>query len=286
MDFMGDLEWDFLRQNGYVVLEGIVSKERCDAVIDGIWDFLERDRNNREDWYNIPEGVMAKTRTLELYHHQSMWDNRQDPNLYEAFADVLGTEKLWVSIDRVNMTPPRREDHLEMDNNFIHWDMDTAKLLYPTPYPVKVQGVLYLADTSGEQGGFQCVPSIYRNYTEWVQTQPDNRNPRIPDITGHEVIPIPGRAGDLVIWDSMLPHGNGSNRAETPRYAQYITMHRANNDLSSRKRYVESWQGNVRPETPGYPYRDSRNWEKNHYSGPAQLTALGRKLLGIDSWFE
>ena len=37
-------------------------------------------------------------------------------------------------------------------------------------------------------------------------------------------IPVPGKAGDLVIWHSALPHSAGINTADAPRVAQYITM--------------------------------------------------------------
>ena len=78
----------------------------------------------------------------------------------------------------------------------IHWDTDTSK----QPVSFGVQGVLYLTDTSEEQGGFQCVPGFQRIFDEWVQTQPEDRNPRRPDLEGLEVKSIAGKAGDLVIW--------------------------------------------------------------------------------------
>lgn len=286
MPIFGEREREFMARNGYIVIRKLIPEERCDEVIDAIWSFLERDRNNREDWYRPPEGVMAKTRTLELYHHQSMWDNRQDPKVHQVFSEILGNEKLWVSVDRVNMTPPQRDDHPELDNNFIHWDIDTSLITEPIPFPCGLQGIVYLEDTSENQGGFQCVPSIYRDYAQWVRTQPADRDPRIPDIAGHEVIPIPGTKGDLLIWDSLLPHGNGHNRADLPRYAQYITMKTAETDLSPRQLLIDSWRNNVRPDYPNYPYRDARNWEQRSYQGPASLTPLGRKLLGLDSWFQ
>lgn len=286
MKIISNEDRQFFKENGYVKLNGLIPKSQCDAVIEAIWAFLERDRNNREDWYNLPEGVMAKTRTLELYHHQTMWDNRQYPPLYQAFSEILGEQKLWVSTDRVNMTPPHRADHPEMDNNFIHWDTDTSNLPSPIPHPYGVQGILYLADTVENQGGFQCVPTIYRELEAWIKSQPADRNPRIPDIGEHEVKAIPGKAGDFLIWDKLLPHGNGMNYTEQPRYAQYITMMPAKAELEARKYEIEGWKNNTRPQRPNdtYPYKDHRFWEQKNNGGPAKLTPLGRKLLGLDAW--
>src|SRR6185437_7503795 len=163
----------FFEENGYVVVHDAVPKENCDAVIAAVWDFLGMDPGNPDDWYREP---LRRGGMVEIYQHQSMWDNRQYPRLYEAFTEILGTRKLWVSFDRVGMKPPPHPAHPEYDHTgFIHWDVDTSKL----PVRFGVQGVLYLADTAANQGGFQCVPGMHRNLEEWVKTQPVDRNPRV-----------------------------------------------------------------------------------------------------------
>jgi ectoine hydroxylase-related dioxygenase (phytanoyl-CoA dioxygenase family) len=41
-----------------------------------------------------------------------------------------------------------------------------------------------------------------------------------------QILDVAGSAGDLVIWDSFLPHGNGlnTNGAGQPRLCQYVNM--------------------------------------------------------------
>ncbi|QHW33061.1 phytanoyl-CoA dioxygenase family protein [Paenibacillus rhizovicinus] len=276
---------EFFQQNGYVKLEGIVSKENCDRVIEAIWSCLGQDRSDPDNWYNPPQGVMNGDGMVELYHHQSMWDNRQLPDVYDAFAQLLNQQKLWVSIDRVNMKPPAKADKKHLDNSFIHWDTDTNNLPSPIPKGRRVQGVLYLADTAPDQGGFQCVPSIYRDLEAYLQRQPADRNPRVPDLTGYEVEVIPGKAGDLVIWDVLLAHGNGHNRNTIPRYAQYITMYPEGNE-ESRQQRVDMWRERKAPQRHSAFPGDPRNWEQTAFEGPPELTPLGRKLLGLDAWGE
>lgn len=274
----------FFRENGYVKIDGLVPKENCDRVIEAIWECLGQDPSDSENWYNPPKGVMSSAGMVEMYHHQAMWDNRQNPLVYEAFAELLGETKLWVSIDRVNMKPPARIDRRDLDYGFIHWDTDTSKLPEPLPRPYGLQGVLYLADTAENQGGFQCVPSIYRNLDSYLKSQPADRNPNVPDLTGHKVEAIPGKAGDLLIWDRLLAHGNGHNHANKPRYAQYITMYPANiANPGARSETIECWRNRQAP--PGDPFPgDPRNWEQSQNSEPPELTSLGRKLLGLDFW--
>src|SRR5438105_11827383 len=194
--------------------------------------------NDPEDWYRKP---LAPGGMVEVYQHQSLWDNRQHPRVHQAFSEIFGSEKLWVSFDRANLKPPYNPKYPDYDHRgFIHWDIDTRKL---HEIPFGVQGVLCLTETTSDMGGFHCVPGMHRNLDEWIKTQPKNRNPRVLDLDGRSVVPIPGKAGDLIIWNRLLPHGNGRNLSDRPRMAQYITMFPAAEDYEAyRARRVRMWR--------------------------------------------
>ena len=162
----------------------------------------------------------------------------------------------------------------------VHWDIDTSR----DPVPFHVQGVLYLEDTSADQGGFQCVAGFHNRFAEWVKTQPADRDPWHPALEGLDVKTIPGKAGDLLIWHSLLPHGNSRNRSNKPRLAQYITMYPAREENEEeRQTRVDAWRERKPPRGKAFP-GDPRGWEQNH--PPAELTDLGKKLLGLTSWKE
>lgn len=285
MPVLNDNDRRFWKENGYVVIPNAVPQKNLKAMVDIIWEFLEMDPDNVENWYKYKPYTRTDMRSpisaagmVEIYQHQALWDNRQYPRIYQAFTEILGEDHLWVSLDRANMKPPDRADRPEWGHQgMIHWDLDTSQ----TPIPFGVQGVLYLTDTSEDQGGFQCIPGFHNIFAEWVKTQPADRNPRQPDLTGLTVKSIEGKAGDLVIWHRLLAHGNGHNVSDKPRLAQYITMSPAKTDDETlRQARIQSWQ-TCRP-MPNWP-GDYRNWEHQNQQ-PAKLTTLGRKLLGIDTW--
>lgn len=267
----------FWEENGYVIVHQAVPQANLDAVIDAIWTFLGMDPNGPDDWYREPH---RKGGMVELYQHQALWSNRQDPRVHQAFTEIWRTEKLWVSMDRANMKPPARPDKPEWDHpGMIHWDLDTSA----RPIPFKVQGVLYLTDTAENQGGFQCVPGFHRQFEEWVKTQPADRHPHLPDMTGLTEKRIPGQAGDLLIWHSLLPHGNGRNTSDRPRLAQYITMSPADaKNEEARQHRIRMWRDRLSPTGAAFP-GDPRGLEQ-HYGKTADLTALGKKLLGLELW--
>lgn len=277
-------DWAFWRYYGYVVVKRAVSREQARATADFLWAFEEKDPDDPSTWYAPPRAEMEMkelvgTGMVEVYNHQLLWDNRQTPRVYEAFVDVWGTEKLWVTIDRANLNVPIRPGYEY--RGFIHWDYD------PETNPQQVQGVLALNDqTDPGMGGFQCIPWLYRNYHEWKKTQPDDRDYFKPDISGLEehLVKVPLEAGDLLIFNSQLPHGIRPNHSgDQVRIAQYISMMPADEGNESLRQWrINSWRHRIAPEGYAFP-GDPRNWEQTRYER-ADLTELGERLLGLRSW--
>ena len=271
----------FWRENGYFILRDAVPPENVAAVIDTIWEFMEMSPDDPDSWYSAPENEygmleLSSAGMVELYHHQSLWDNRQHPRVYGAFVDIWETERLWVTIDRVNLNPPARPDR--DFQGFVHWDIDTSL----RPLPKSVQGVLALVDVKAGEGGLQVVPGFHRVFDEWVKTQPADRDPWKPDISGYELVGVEMQAGDLVIWNSMLPHGTSRNSGDRPRLAQYISMFPAPDDEALRQERIASWRERTPRVGPAFP-GDPRRWEIEQ-GETAKLTPLGEKLLGLTSW--
>jgi ectoine hydroxylase-related dioxygenase (phytanoyl-CoA dioxygenase family) len=268
---------------GFVVVKQAVPAANVEALKKFLWAFQEMDPDDRSTWdaAQLRDHAMKELNNsgmVEVYNHQALWDNRQHQRVYDAFVDIWDDEHLWVTIDRANLNTPNRSKRAFP--GFIHTDVDTTL----DPLPVNVQGVLSLVDADGDTGGFQCVPEFFRDFEEWKKRQPEQRDGVNPDVTGLEVYPVPMKAGDLLIFNSLLAHGIRPNTSEDKaRIAQYISMTPAaeeNEEL--RQRRVESWRERKAPEGFAFP-GDPREWERTRYE-TAVLTPLGRKLLGADLW--
>jgi hypothetical protein len=273
---------DFWNTNGYVVLPEAAPSENVQAVVDAIWKFQEMDPNDPKTWYRKPDRLNGMPELngagmVEMYHHPAMWANRQLPRIHGAFADIWGTEHLWVTIDRVNLNVPNRPG-FEF-KGFIHWDIDTSL----DPIPFDVQAILSLTDAAPGSGGFQCVPGMHRKLPAWRKTQPADRDPHRPDLTGLKVETVRVSAGDLLIWNSQIAHGVSPNTSDKPRMAQYLSMSPAQEDKERARQWrINSWLHRIAPEGNPFP-GDPREWE-HRYGDTAPLTPLGRKLLGLDFW--
>lgn len=284
LKLLTESQWDHWVDQGYVVIPQAVSLDQVQATANFIWAFEEKDPMDPSTWYTPPRAEMqmkelAGTGMVEAYNHQTLWNNRQNEKVYKAFCDVWGTSKLWVTIDRANLNFPIQPGFEYQ--GFIHWDYD------PETKPQNVQGVLALSDqTDEETGGFQCIPWLYRNYDQWKQNQPQDRNRFMPDINGLEkhIQKVKLRPGDLLIFNSLLPHGIRPNRSQNNvRIAQYISMMPAEEDNTALKNWrIQSWKNRIAPEGYAFP-GDPRNWEQKRYS-TAQLSPLGEHLLGLRAW--
>lgn len=277
-------EWQFWIEKGYIVIKNAIPKEQATATADFLWEFEEKNPHDPNTWYTPPRAEMkmkelAGTGMVEVYNHQQLWNNRQTQRVYDAFVDVWGTEKLWVTIDRANLNFPIKKGFEY--KGFIHWDYD------PETKPQNVQGVIALSDqTDLDMGGFQCIPWLFQNYDTWKLTQAQDRNHFQPDIIGLEdkIEKVAMEAGDLLIFNSLLPHGIRPNRSNNKvRIAQYISMMPAEEDNAALKAWrMNSWKNRVAPEGYAFP-GDPRKWEQTKYS-TAALSPLGEKLLGLKSW--
>lgn len=268
---------------GFVIIKQAVPAENVEVLKKLLWEFQEMDPNDMSTWNaaqlrNHAMKELNNSGMVEIYNHQALWDNRQEQRVYDAFVDIWDDENLWVTIDRANLNTPNRSGRAF--GGFIHTDVDTTLV----PLPVNVQGVLSLVDVDGETGGFQCVPELFRTFEDWKKHQPEGRDGFAPNIEGFEVYPVPMKAGDLMVFNSLLAHGIRPNTSENKvRMAQYISMTPAasdNEDLRARR--VQSWQERRAPEGFAFP-GDPREWEQKKYK-TATLTPLGKKLLGLDSW--
>ncbi|KAB0677538.1 phytanoyl-CoA dioxygenase family protein [Aureimonas leprariae] len=280
---LSEADWQHWTTKGYVIVRRAVPAENVARLVDLLWRFEEKDPADPTTWY-APQRrehrmkELNNTGMVEIYNHQYLWDNRQARRIYDAFVDIWDREDLWVTIDRANLNPPKRVKG--SPHGFIHWDVDTSL----RPLPIGVQGVLSLQRQDGDVGGFQCVPGLFRDFDEWVKTQPEDRDPMHPDTTGYAVENIEMEAGDLMIFNSLLAHGVRPNHSDNRvRMAQYISMHPAEyGNAAERQERIRLWRELDHPQRDAFP-GDPRDWEKRNAS-TAELAPLGRKLLGLDAW--
>jgi hypothetical protein len=279
-------DWQHWIAKGYVVVREAVPRALLSPVITMLWEFQEMDPDDPSTWDKpqLRDHKMKElngTGMVEVYNHQSLWDTRQHPRVYDAFVDIWDREDLWVAHDRANLLPPDKQAREDgRASGFIHFDIDVSR----RPLPIAVQGVLSLTRQGGVLGGFQAVPSIFEEIDSWWDNQPPGSNPFKPDTNGREIVNVDMNPGDLLIFNSQLAHGVRPNVSpDQVRMAQYISMFPADFDnVPLRRERIRIWAEQAHPVGDPFP-GDPRKFERRNYA-VAKLGPLGEKLLGLDLW--
>ncbi|PCG86024.1 phytanoyl-CoA dioxygenase [Streptomyces sp. WZ.A104] len=296
---LSEEDFAFWQSYGYVIVRQAIEPAAAQKLLEFTWDFQGLDPDRPDTWYEEREFATDLERDLyvygfvEAYQHQYIWDSRQTQRVYDAFVDVWDCEELWVTLDRLNLNPPnvRNRDRALIaptDQGFdieLHWDVDTT-LAEP---PQRVQGIIALNDTRPELGGFQCSPELFHRFEEWAAGQPADRDPIRPaaDRAEYPVVRPELNAGDLLIWNGLLAHGVARNTSENGvRSVQYLSMMPAlESHEEMRRSRIDSWRHLTTPDWNRTLVGDATKHESLRY-GPAELTGLGEKLLGLTSWRE
>lgn len=216
---------------------------------------------------------------IPVHHHQSLWDIRQHPRLHQTFSELWQTERLWVTMDRIGFVPPYRPGD---PGPRMHWDGDPR--LAVTNY----QAIVYLTGATAERAPFCALPNIYQNLEAWLANTPAEWSHRSADFSREPLTPVPGAAGDLIIWNAKLPHGPGWNHSPEPRLMQAVSMFRAPRRGGGwpgvrdwpKEEQIEWWQ----TKRPPPWWRNVRHQVDPEPGEPATLTPLGRRLVGLEDW--
>jgi len=280
MPVLSDKDQTFFDEQGYVIVCNAVPAEDLDALLRMIDRLVGL---SPATWYRPPHHPGA---FIEAYHQQELWNTRQRPRVVSAFAELFGTPRVGVGVDRASMKLPMHPDHPGYGGELsMHWDVTMSVGRDPRE---GLQGVLAITDTDEDMGGFACVPGSHRRISEILQGQAPGFNGMFP-VPAPNIAPkaIPMKAGDLLIWTVCLLHGSLENRSTKPRFAQYIKFGRAPESCPAgyfAKRAAElaecpppgGWQPNPAVTQP-------QQWACKP-DRPPVLTELGRKIAGLEPW--
>ncbi|MEM7365551.1 MAG: phytanoyl-CoA dioxygenase family protein [Pseudomonadota bacterium] len=261
------------QKDGYLVVPSVVPRDLCQAVIGEIVDYCGVDLDVEDTWYNRR---YAGHGIVPLHHGQAMWDLRQYPAVYEVFRVLYGRDDLWVSMDRVSYKPPVSERSKDWSEAGVHWDADPW-----SNNGLGIQGLVYLTDTAEDQGAFCCVPDIYRGLDEYRLEHERDEHRLRPVYDRSMIKAVGGPAGSLVVFNRLMPHSSLLNQSASHRFVQYVAMTTAGVD-AAREQRVKEWQDKM---PPAWAIRQQVPGQEIPEPGDrACLSALGRKLVGVDRW--
>jgi ectoine hydroxylase-related dioxygenase (phytanoyl-CoA dioxygenase family) len=258
----------FFKENGYVVIRNISNPENREALVQLIDQIMEKD---------IPNA--RRLGFMDLYHDDTLAQLRQDPRIYQVFACLLGSEKLWVVFDRViHQKVNENEDPLPP-----HVDQNPIK----NPDFFNVQAMVALRDMNESTGTLAVIPKshlFFHRYCQW--TKPADGYVEYQDNDLPSFVGLRLKEGELVIWDSRTTHSRFRGTPEADRYAALITFTLAKDDpklYELRLKYFKEGIG-WNDHEAGLRATARPRLEQTLRQNQEKLSPLGLKLYGLDRW--
>jgi len=179
-----------LQQNGYCKFENVIQKELLDKLRDQIDEGIEVDRKNNQSRGNYSYVAQNKG--------QAFVDLLELSPLQKYIDDVISPTCILHSYNTISL----KKDVSNKIQNAIHRDSPR----FCTPYLLSVQ-ILYMIDDFTKQNGATYI----LKGSHLSEERPSE------DYFYKNAIQLEGKAGDAVIFDSMLWHAGGTNNTDNAR---------------------------------------------------------------------
>ena len=313
-------------RDGWVLVKAAASRSDAERVRAEMFRCMEfgypANEGASRSWYDTSGKPTPIHHAVPMRQTQAQWDVLQSPRVHGAFAQLYGTHKLWCNYDGVcTIKPPYSPDtatnvpyphvsHDESGETFslgrelpMHWDVSPEQF-QADGYKFGTVSFMFLNDRDETGGQTAIVPGFHRHFNTFSTlpglAQEEIERMKAPSTRHHpdiervleamapiermEVKVIPGEAGDLLIFDSFLPHGSGLNTSGTPRATMWVSCgplpaeDTAGTREKQRQGRIVDWETQMQGRGVWVP--------PDELGKPADLSTLGRRLLGVDEWPE
>lgn len=279
-----------VRRQGYVVIPGICTPEQCEKVKSELWSIIEELPRRPEARLRRPAGPRLTKKEIKhlrdhwlphkafgapceppMFHLQEFYRIRQDPQVYQVFAELLGQKELYTELNRPKMVLPG-----EGDEELCHWDAD--------PFHWDNDG---RADTLGFHClvAFSDLTTVFSTETTWTKEWVTrfrelyaplrNAEPQAKvHIKDHDPLNLRDKwqyikvpAGSIIIWSNKLLHSSYKNTSDQIIYGMYHGYQKAEDrkEMANPELGLNQTEDRLRAYKTGQmPYKYPSG-DKTHY---------------------
>ncbi len=221
----GDL--DFYKEQGYLLVENVISQEQLKNLQVIAADFIEASRlvSESNDVYDLDEGHSAaqpKLTRIKLPHkqHPAFDHILKNSGITEVMRDLLGDSATLLT-SKLNTKAPGGGAAVE-------WHQDWA--FYPHTNDDLLAFGLMLDDVTPDNGPLQVVPGSHKGP---VLSHHLNGvfcgaiDPNDPDFQREKIVTLTGKAGSMTVHHTRTLHGSAPNFSERARMILFYEIAKA-----------------------------------------------------------
>jgi len=242
-------------ENGYVVVEGALTDDDLQPVIDDYADVVDEVAHELHGQSQISDlfaGESFERRLAriadeheETYHADDRFDVGatrrrgtfeflRNPRLLDLAEGFIGPEIDCNSITHVRAKLPTDKSR-ERESNVAPWHQDAIFTTMEAHHILQLTVWLPLCDATEENGCLQISPGVHAERIVYWRGLPQK-----------DSVSVPMKKGDVIFIHKLCPHGSGPNRTDGIRWSMDI-------------RYQKSGEPSPRPEWPSLVARSRRD---------------------------
>ena len=230
MSVVTDEQVEQFRQEGYILLSGLIPETVARRGEAAMWALLEMDGEDPETWSEVPEHAVHKP-TRYLVQHQ----NCAEPDILACYTEaVLMAVSRLMGVDREAVRPARRvltQNVFPGDGPWSHgrphFDGGTNRWKFNDTFPISrgVHSILYLSDGESHGGATFGWPGTHRMMRNLAVSNPAkypylfevNSDMHLVDIG--EPVELVAKCGDILFYRNFFVHAGSGNVGVRPRFA-------------------------------------------------------------------
>ncbi|MGI8907047.1 MAG: phytanoyl-CoA dioxygenase family protein [Candidatus Sumerlaeaceae bacterium] len=221
---------NFYRENGYLLVKGLFSKEEARSFRAEAHGIVERMTKRGTDidatWGSAREAGGERGTTQILHCHDAQFQSAAfsrmivDPRFCEAASEVMGTPNIELHHTKMFIKPPENGSPFPMHQDY-HY--------FPHAKNSMIAAIIHLDDAPLEKGCLRVYPGSHK-------LGPLDQNPdggwHLPaeKYSLEAATPLPGEAGDVIFFSYLTIHGSGLNVSPEHRTTILVQMREAGDE--------------------------------------------------------
>jgi ectoine hydroxylase-related dioxygenase (phytanoyl-CoA dioxygenase family) len=211
---IGAKEAEFYRENGYLLVKGVIPKADVKVMREGVERIIQRAALAKKDANHAWQGdYLPKEELKKLvlkgfhdvhYHDASFMRAMTHPNMVAVLTHLIGPN-VHVHHSKMLVKPPENGAAFPMHQDYPYFPHAKHTMLAASLHlddADEENGCLHVIPGSHKQGPIPHVGMHYLNHKEY------------PISMG---TPCPAEAGDVLFFNYLTIHGSGPNRSERTR---------------------------------------------------------------------
>jgi phytanoyl-CoA hydroxylase len=216
-------QMDFYKENGYLLVEGVFTKEEAAAYRADCHDLAERlssHKNMDATWASARQAVAGAEQTVILHCHNVQFYSASfsrlmtDPRLTDAAADIIGSPNVQLHHNKMFIKPPEKGSPFPMhqDHPYFPHDRDTM-----------IAAIIHFDDAPIEKGCVRVVPGSYK-LGGLEHTKEGGWHLPFEQYPVESAVPCEAKAGDVLFFSYLTIQGSGINVSNEARTTLLVQM--------------------------------------------------------------